>query len=176
MWRPLSLVRNLACMALEQHHGLSNNDYMAFSVRQRDKHTVEHFIYPTADAYITAATRAIETCFGGVVPKIFVATDNCAVMREFQTLQPTWNFVGECDLVKNSADHGFALTNMKEWSEEHTDQHYEKFMAELFGLAIAKHVVGVTYTNVSWWVLFMQGSLERLEFVDNHNLADLSNW
>ena len=174
MWRPLSLVRNSACMALEQQ-GL-NDDYMAFSVRRGDKHTVEHFIYPTADAYITAATRAIETRFGGVIPKIFVATDDCAVMREFRTLQPTWNFVGECDLVKNSADHGFALTDMKEWSEEYTDQHYEKFMAELFGLAIAKHVIGVTYTNVSWWVLFMRGSLEGLEFVDDHNLADLSNW
>ena len=79
-------------------------------------------------------------------------------------------------MVKNSADHGFALTDMKEWSEEHTNQHYEKFMAELFGLAIAKHVVGVTYTHVSWWVLFMRGSLEGLEFVDDHNLANLSNW
>ena len=176
MWRPLDMVRNSACGALEQHHGLTN-DYMALSVRRGDKHTVEHFDYPTADAYIIAAKRAIQSRFGGVVPHIFVATDDCSVMSEFRALQPTWNFVGQCDLAQNSADNGFALTDIKDWSEQDTDQHYEKFMTELFGLAIAKHVVGVTYTNVSWWVLFMRrANLDGMEFIDDDRGDAAMSW
>ena len=175
MWKPLPLVRNSACLALEQQ-GLSD-DYIAFSVRRGDKHSLEKCVYPPAEKYIAAAERAIETRFGGMVPKIFVATDDCAVMGELRTLQPTWNFVSQCDLVQNSADHGFVIAEMKDWSEYDTDKHYEKFMAELFGLAIAKYVVGVTYTNVAWWVLFMRrGNLNDIEFLDEHKASFLKMW
>jgi hypothetical protein len=166
MWRPLELVRNSACLALE-NHGLVD-EYLAFSVRRGDKHTVEKFDYPTASEYIKAAETSINIHFGGVQPKIFVATDDCTVMSELRGLKPDWTFVSQCDLEAHVADKGFALTDMKNWNTEMTDAHYAKFFAELYGLAAAKFVIGVAYTNVSWWVLFMRRArLDAILFLDH---------
>jgi len=173
-WRPLAMVRNAACSALEGQ-GL-RDDFLALSVRRGDKHTVEKFDYPTAESYVAAAEHAIATRFGGVRPKIFVATDDCSVMGELRTLRPEWNFVSQCDLTQNGNDNGFALSDMKDWSAQDMDQHYEKFMTELFGLAIAKYVVGVTYTNVSWWVLFMRrANIDETEYLDTDGSSP-RNW
>lgn len=164
-WRPFSMVRNTACMALEQH-GL-NDEFMAMSVRRGDKSSVEHFVYPTAEDYIVAAERAVPIHFNNIVPKIFVATDDCLVMGELRALKPDWTFVSQCDVIGNAADHGFALTDMKAWSELDMDRHYEKFFAELLGLSISKYFIGVAYTNVSWWVLFMRRARAgEMEFLD----------
>ena len=174
MWRPLMLVRNTACLALEKQ-GL-NDEFMAFSVRRGDKHELEKFDYPSADEYIAAAERNIPIHFGGVVPKIFVATDDCVVMGEFRSRRPAWTFVSQCDLPQNTDDRGFALADMKDWSTLDTDQHYEKFMTELFGLAISKYVVGVTYTNVSWWILFMRrANADGMEFIGKRSV-ETNNW
>ncbi len=175
VWRPLPFVRHAACSSLEQH-GLQD-DYLALSVRRGDKRFQEKFVYPTADEYMEAAERAIPHRFGGKVPKIFVATDDCSVMGEFRSLRPNWTFVSPCDRVQHAGDHGFVLAAMKDWSEQEMDRHYEKFMTELFGLAIAKHVIGVTYTNVSWWVFFMRGAdVGSMEFVDDRNIKGFLSW
>jgi hypothetical protein len=174
MWRPFSLVRNTACMALEQQ-GL-NDEFMAMSVRRGDKSSVEHFEYPTAEDYIVAAERAVPIHFNNIVPKIFVATDDCLVVGELRALKPDWTFVSQCDVIGNAADHGFALTDMKAWSELDMDRHYEKFFAELLGLSIAKYFIGVTYTNVSWWVLFMRRArAAEMEFLD-HKQSPAAFW
>jgi hypothetical protein len=166
MWRPLTLVRHSACLALE-NHGLSD-EYLAFSVRRGDKHTVEKFDYPSAADYIKAAEKAVQPHFGGVQPKIFVATDDCTVMSELRGIKSDWTFVSQCDLEEHEADKGFALKDMKNWDTEMTDAHYAKFFAELYGLAAAKFVIGVAYTNVSWWALFMRrAKLNTITFLDH---------
>jgi hypothetical protein len=175
LWRPKEFVRDNACLALE-NQGL-NNDYMAFSVRRGDKHELEHFNYPTADEYIAAAEKAIPLRFGGVLPKIFVATDDCVVMQEFRALRPTWTFVSQCDLEEHAADSGFAYADMKHWTADDMDRHYSKFMVELLGLSIAKFVMGIVYTNVSWWVLFMRrGVLNDIQFLDEKVPHSANNW
>ena len=175
MWRPKESLRDSACLALEQQ-GLST-DYMAFSVRRGDKHELEHFNYPKAEEYIAAAEKAIPERFGGVLPTIFVATDDCVVMGEFRALRPTWTFVSQCDLEKHAADSGFAYADMKHWTADDMDRHYSKFMVELLGLSIAKFVVGVTYTNVSWWVLFMRRGVQNdIQFLDEKQRNSANNW
>jgi hypothetical protein len=165
MWRLVPLVRNSACLALEQH-GL-HQDYMAFSVRRGDKEVLENFQSTGSEKYILAAEKVIPKHFGGVVPKIFVATDDCSVLSEFRALRQSWTFVSQCDLEQHAKDRGFEIANIKHWLATDADRHYEKFMVELLGMAIAKYVVGVTYTNVSWWVLFMRrGNVDGIRFVD----------
>lgn len=125
-------IRDLTCKGLEGH-GL-HEEFMTFSVRQGDKMKEEHFSYATMPQYIAAAEEAIPKYFGGKVPTIFVATDDCLVMREFRTLRPNWRFVSECDNIQNR-DHGFALVDMAQWSKEATDAHFLKFFVELYAMA-----------------------------------------
>jgi hypothetical protein len=79
-------------------------------------------------------------------------------MDEFRSLRPTWRFVSECDKqAQSAAGHaGFALADMKAWSQSDTDAHYAKFFVELYAMATAKYFIGVWYTNVSWWAQFMR--------------------
>ena len=93
-----------------------------------------------------------------LVPAIFVATDDCTVLKELREARPMWHFVSECDNLSNEAN-GFVFKDMKEWTEEQTDAHFHKFIAELIALASAKYFIGVSTTNVTYWVYFMR-SLE----------------
>jgi len=156
MWRFLPRFRQRACSGLETHLP-SSDEYMAMSVRRGDK-TTEGIIYLEMSMYIDEAQRAIGTIFDGRVPTIFVATDDCSALGELRSLRPSWTFVSECDFAtKDSSDlHGFALTDMKDWTMEQTDAHFEKFFVELLGLVSAKYFIGTSYTNVSWWVFFMR--------------------
>jgi len=159
MWRPLPQVRDRTCSKLEQLFNGSIQDYIAFSVRRGDKFELEHFEFATANQYITAAEKAIVNQFNGHVPIIFVATDDCSIMDEFHTLRPNWTFVSECSSDQKQID-GFRLTDMSQWTHDDTDTHFHKFFVELFAMAAAKYFIGVIYTNVTWWVLFMRSSSE----------------
>jgi len=156
MWRFLPRFRQRACSGLETHLP-SSDEYMAMSVRRGDK-TTEGIIYLEMSMYIDEAQKAIGTIFDGRVPTIFVATDDCSALGELRSLRPSWIFVSECDITtKDSSDlHGFTLRDMKDWTMEQTDAHYEKFFVELLGLVSAKYFIGTAYTNVSWWVFFMR--------------------
>ena len=146
-------IRDLTCRGLEGH-GL-HEEFITFSVRQGDKMKEEHFSYATMPQYIAAAEEAIPKYFGGKVPSIFVATDDCLVMKEFRSLRPTWRWVSECDNIQNR-EHGFALVDMKDWTKKQTDDHFHKFFIELYAMATSKYFVGVIYTNVTWWAFFMR--------------------
>eukprot|EP00543_Licmophora_paradoxa_P013530 CAMPEP_0202466536 /NCGR_PEP_ID=MMETSP1360-20130828/69095_1 /ASSEMBLY_ACC=CAM_ASM_000848 /TAXON_ID=515479 /ORGANISM="Licmophora paradoxa, Strain CCMP2313" /LENGTH=153 /DNA_ID=CAMNT_0049090707 /DNA_START=135 /DNA_END=593 /DNA_ORIENTATION=+ len=150
IWRPHAPLREKVCGKLENHD--LTEDYIAFSVRRGDKKELEHFEYQDLQDYIVRAEEEITAVFNGTVPKIFVATDDCTVMPEFQKLRPTWTFVSQCD---NNDDTGFALYDVMDWTIEQTDAHFEKFMIELYGLAMGRVFIGVSYTNVAWWVYFM---------------------
>lgn len=115
MWRLLPDVRDRACAALEMH-GIEE-EYLAFSVRRGDKDT-EGFEFTKSDDYIAAADVARVKYFDGKMPRIFVATDDCAVMDEFRQLRPDWTFVSECD--HNNGHSGFVLADMKNWTLEQT--------------------------------------------------------
>jgi hypothetical protein len=144
-------VRDSACNHLASQ-GL-DDEYMALSVRRGDKVT-ETSILETVDPYIQLAEKGIQSHFGGVPPTMFVATDDCSVMDEFRAARPQWTFVSECDNA--SEENGFVFKEMKLWNEEQTDAHYQKFIAELIGMASAKYWIGVASTNVSYWVYFMR--------------------
>ncbi|KAL7530928.1 hypothetical protein ACHAXR_003755, partial [Thalassiosira sp. AJA248-18] len=151
MFRIKPNVREHACHRLASQ-GL-DKEYIALSIRRGDKET-EMEILHTVDPYIKEAEAAIKSHFGGEVPTFFVATDDCAVMQEFREYRPEWNFVSECDNA--TEENGFVFKEMKFWNEEQTDAHFNKFIAEMIGMASAKFWIGVPTTNVSFWVYFMR--------------------
>lgn len=150
-FRILPQFRELSCSRLSAH-GL-NDEYIALSVRRGDK-ALEYGIEESLQPYIEKAEIAINTHFDGVAPKFFVASDDCSVMQELRDLRPDWDIVGECDNA--TEDNGFVITDMKTWTEEQTDRHYEKFITEMIAMASAKYWIGVSTTNVSFWIYFMR--------------------
>mmetsp|Transcript_7354 Transcript_7354/g.10551 ORF Transcript_7354/g.10551 Transcript_7354/m.10551 type:complete len:206 (-) Transcript_7354:95-712(-) len=176
-WRPLPSVRHNSCKSLE-NMGLQE-EFMAWSIRRGDK-TIEGFNFAPLTPYFEASRRAINNpeIFNRVVPKIFVATDDCAVMEEIREMEPSWTFISECDNIAKHEGGGFVLGDMTNWDIATTDEHYRKFFVELFGLATAKYYVGVHYTNVAWWAYFMRASNWSFELVD-HELSThdiIKNW
>mmetsp|Transcript_297 Transcript_297/g.422 ORF Transcript_297/g.422 Transcript_297/m.422 type:complete len:423 (-) Transcript_297:93-1361(-) len=161
MWRPKANVRKTACEGLEKF-GLSQ-EFMVFSVRRGDK-TEENMSFATTEQYVERAQIAIQEQFQGAVPLIFVATDSCEVMEELRALRPAWTFVGECDKMEHQ-EHGFALTDVPNWTEQQAEAHYMKFFTELFAMASAKVFIGVWYTNVSWWAFFMRQNGDLSSFI-----------
>jgi len=150
-FRILPHFRELSCSRLSAH-GL-NDEYIALSVRRGDK-ALEYTIEESLQPYIEKAEIAINTHFDGMAPTFFVASDDCSVMQELRDLRPDWNIVGECDNA--TEDNGFVITDMKMWTEEQTDRHYEKFITEMIAMASAKYWIGVSTTNVSFWIYFMR--------------------
>lgn len=144
--------RDGACDRLAAHPDL-NNEYIALSIRRGDK-VIEHELVATVDPYLEKAEKAIQSHFGGRVPTFFVATDDCTVMEEFREARPDWKFVSECDDV--SEVNGFVFGDMKYWTPEQTDAHFSKFITEMIAMASAKYWIGVSTTNVSFWIYFMR--------------------
>mmetsp|Transcript_26394 Transcript_26394/g.39025 ORF Transcript_26394/g.39025 Transcript_26394/m.39025 type:complete len:417 (+) Transcript_26394:75-1325(+) len=169
-FRILPQLRYLACSRLRAQ-GLED-EYMTLSVRRGDK-VLEFELELSLMPYIEKAEIAIQTHFGGAPPTIFVASDDCSVMQEFRELRPNWRFVGECDNA--TEDNGFVIADMKMWTAEQTDRHYQKFVSEMIAMASAKYFIGVSTTNVTYWVYFMRHSNARddtFALVDaNDNLA-----
>ena len=161
MWRPLPSVREQTCKRFYQL--LGRQDFLAMSVRRGDK-TTENFDFVSMETYILAAEAAIRDKFENIPPVIFVATDDCTVLPTLRSSRPTWRFLSECD---NSHQEGFDLRDMAKWGETEYDEHYGKFFSELFAMAASKYWIGVTYTNVSWFVFFMRGGkMENFELLD----------
>ena len=151
LFRILPEMRNIACSRLSAT-GLQD-EYIAMSVRRGDK-ALEFEIESSLQPYVDKAEIAIRTHFGGVTPTIFVASDDCSVMQELREFRPNWTFVGECDHA--TEDNGFVIADMKTWSLEQTDRHYEKFITEMIAMASAKYFIGVSTTNVSYWIYYMR--------------------
>lgn len=170
MWRLLPDRRDSACSRLSSH-GIRDK-YLAMSVRRGDKKIEFEGMSEkiTMQLYVDQAEKAIETHFGWRVPTIFVATDDCSALGELRDIRPQWTFVSECDREADGADDGFVLGDMKHWTLEQTDAHYDKFFAELIGMAEAEYWIGVSFTNVSMWVYFMRNYWKGDDswvFVDN---------
>lgn len=151
LFRILPRLRNTACSRLSAH-GLQE-EYMVMSVRRGDK-ALEYEIESSLQPYIDQAEIGVQTHFDGIVPTIFVASDDCSVMKELRELRPEWKFVGECDNASEAS--GFVIAEMKKWTLAETDSHYEKFITEMIAMASAKYFIGVSTTNVSLWVYFMR--------------------
>jgi len=77
-------------------------------------------------------------------------------MAELREARPMWHFVSECDHLSNEDINGFVFKEMKDWTDEQTDAHYHKFITELIAMASAKYFIGVSTTNVTYWVYFMR--------------------
>jgi len=151
LFRILPRMRDIACSRLS-NYGL-DEEYLALSIRRGDKE-LEVELVSSLQPYIDEAEVAIKTHFGGKVPKIFVASDDCSVMDDIRKVRPGWEFVGECDNA--TEQNGFILKSARHWTEEQTDKHYEKFVTEMIAMASAKYFVGVSTTNVSFWIYFMR--------------------
>ena len=156
MWRLLPSYRESTCKSLTDYD--MGVEFMAFSVRRGDKDT-EKFEFTPLSEYIKAAEDEKRT-FGGMVPKIFVATDDCRVMQEFRDLRPDWVFVSECDKEQQEGQDvttaGFVLRDVHKWDKSTEDAHFRKFFVEIYALVTSKVFVGVSYTNVAWWVFFLR--------------------
>ena len=113
MWRLLPQVRNDSCTSIEWH-SLDNDEYLVFSVRRG-----EALEFTKTQDYIDAVEEACAKHYGGKMPKIFVATDDCAVMGELREKRPDWVFTSECDR-SNGHNQGFMLTDMRQWTLEET--------------------------------------------------------
>ncbi len=158
-------VQSTACSKLNDMN--LNEEYIALSIRRDDKY-LEYEVEKSLQPYIDKAEIAIQKLFGGKVPTIFVASDDCSVMSEIRGLRPKWKFVGTCDDA--SEENGFVLTSMLNWTEQQTDRHYTKFITEMIALASAKYFIGVSTTNVAFWVYFMRHMSAKDEtwvFVDS---------
>jgi len=158
MWRLIPKVRKDTCNSLDQYN--LGDEYMSFSVRRGDK-TLEKFAYTELSEYITEAENNLyrypNYMKNLVVPKIFVATDDCTVLPEFRKMRPDWTFLSECDKEKKSdVDTGFALSDVHNWGRDEQAAHFGKFFVEIYALTGAKVFIGVAYTNVSWWVYFLR--------------------
>jgi hypothetical protein len=155
MWRLLPLYRESTCKSLLDYD-LGGVEFMAFSVRRGDK-GMEGFVFTPLSEYIEAAEDQKKE-FGGIVPKIFVATDDCRVMNEFRDLRPDWVFVSECDKDQKQQQSitGFVLGEVHQWDKDTEDAHFRKFFVEIYALVISKVYVGVGYTNVAWWIFFLR--------------------
>lgn len=158
-------VRNTACTVLNDM-GL-NEEYIALSIRRGDKY-LEHEIEKSLQPYLDRAENAIQKHFGGKVPTIFVASDDCSVMSEIREMKPTWKFVGACD---DASEDGFVLKSVSQWTIQQTDRHFTKFITEMIAMASAKYFIGVSTTNVAFWVYFMRhmsADDDTWEFVDDN--------
>ena len=153
MIRLLPERREESCRRLDHEHGLKG-EYIAMSVRRGDK-AVEFELVSSMQPYVDKAELAIETHFGGIPPKIFVATDDCEAFDEIRQLRPDWTFVSECQM-QTGENHGFVIGEMEKWTLEETDAHYSKFFTELIAMASAKYFIGTPTTNVSIFVYFMR--------------------
>jgi len=158
IWRPTSKLRDLTCTKLEDY--IKGEDYIVLSMREGDK-TTEGFKFAKMEQYIEQVEEVVPIHFNGKVPLIFVATDSCDPLQKLREMKPEWRIVSECDRVEQ---HGYVLADQLKWTQAQLDEHYEKFFVELFAMAGAKIWIGVTYTNVSWWVYFMREKTEEKTF------------
>ena len=142
--------RTEACSRLKQH-GLDEK-FIAMSVRGGDK-AIEYELESSMQPYIDEAEKAIKSHFNGRAPTVFVASDDCSVMKDLRDLRRHWNFVSECDKMDS---HGFFISEIKHWTLQETDDHYNKFLTELIAMASATYWIGVATTNVSLFVYFMR--------------------
>jgi len=177
LWRPLPEYRQASCRSMNSTHGLIPGEYMAFSIRRGDK-TIEDFEYTDLKDYITEAEKQLPKFSS--TPKIFVATDDCSVLDTFREMRPEWNFVSECDVQKISAGRGgFNLTEVADWSADAEKAHYVKFFTEIYALTLSKVFIGVSYTNLAWWIFFMRPfrhSFILLDKPEGQGIEDLINW
>merc|ERR1711957_842166 len=164
LFRILPKVRAISCSRLSKYS--LQDEYIALSIRRGDKVT-ESDLSPL-QPYIDGVEEAIQTHFEGRVPSMFVASDDCSVMNDLRMLRPQWLFVGECD--DQSEDNGFTISDVRDWSLEQTDNHFHKFITEMIAMASAKYFIGVSTTNVSFWIYFMRhmdATDDTFKFVDS---------
>lgn len=138
-WQLRPHYREMTCQSLlADHHDLLQKDYIAFSVRRGDKY-LEGFSYPSMEEYVVAADPIV---LDGKDKLVYVATDDCSVMKELRTLRPSWTFESQCDLIAGGGDDenhkGFALSEMVKMKSEDQEEHYRKFFVEIYAMALSK--------------------------------------
>jgi hypothetical protein len=102
-------------------------------------------------------------------------------MASFREMRPSWRFVSECDAEQKSQHvAGFALDDVKNWGNDAQNSHFKKFFVEMYAMATSKVLIGVSYTNVSWWVYFLRPFRHSFILLDKaegtSDLEALSVW
>jgi len=180
MWHLRPSYKNETCSALKEHGIVSpyTGNYIAYSVRRGDKNT-EGFTFPKMMEYIRETEQVLPGLFPNVtdpVPTIFVATDDCSVMKRLRELRPKWNFESQCytppPIAANATEekgadtqHGYRIKDVPGWSYQQREQHFKKFFVELYALSLAKVYIGVAYTNVAWFSYFMRPKMDKGTFI-----------
>mmetsp|Transcript_29765 Transcript_29765/g.45117 ORF Transcript_29765/g.45117 Transcript_29765/m.45117 type:complete len:385 (+) Transcript_29765:144-1298(+) len=145
LWRPLPEYRQSACHAMSDNHGLSPGDYLAFSIRHSTNIPLEQYVS--------------EAELQPLVSKIFVVTDDCRDLTTLRQMKPEWTFVSECDVnpVRRQRNLEGGGEEVEEaWSESEERAHYIQLFTEMYAMAFSKVYIGVSTTNISWWVYFLR--------------------
>jgi len=170
MWHLRPYYRNETCHSLREHNILPyQGDFIAYSVRRGDKDT-EGFKFPKMREYIHETERVLPGMYPNVtdpIPNIFVATDDCSVMKRLQELKPTWNFQSQCYNATEEDDiqDGYDIKHIPDWSYQQREAHFKKFFVELYALSLSKVYIGVAYTNVAWFSYFLRPKMDKTMFI-----------
>lgn len=100
-------------------------------------------------------------------------------MEQLRKRRPKWEFVSECDKIE-AGSKWLDIAVIKDWTVGDTDAHVQKFLTELYALAIGKYYIGTPYSAISWLVYFMR-SQERDTFelvykTGEMNLENIHYW
>lgn len=157
IWRPTPKLRDGTCTKLQDY--IQGEEYIALSINKCYETAVgDEYV---ADDYIRKVDEIVQVHFGGVDPIIFVATDACESVQRIRKKRPEFRIVSKCDgAVQNEYD----LKNTLKWTQEEVDEYYEKFFVELFAMAGAKVLIGVSCTNLLWFSYFMREETEDKTF------------
>eukprot|EP00548_Thalassiothrix_antarctica_P018540 CAMPEP_0194185106 /NCGR_PEP_ID=MMETSP0154-20130528/41064_1 /TAXON_ID=1049557 /ORGANISM="Thalassiothrix antarctica, Strain L6-D1" /LENGTH=392 /DNA_ID=CAMNT_0038903183 /DNA_START=18 /DNA_END=1196 /DNA_ORIENTATION=- len=160
IWRPIPKLRDDTCTKLQDH--IKGEEYLAISINKCYDTTGEYderyqyFI----DDYVQKIDEIVQLHFGGINPLIFAATDSCEYVEKIRERRSDFRIISECD--RNS--HDYTRRYQTEWTREEIEQNYEKYFVELFAMAGAKVLIGVSCTNISWFAYFMREKTEHKTF------------
>mmetsp|Transcript_781 Transcript_781/g.947 ORF Transcript_781/g.947 Transcript_781/m.947 type:complete len:394 (-) Transcript_781:12-1193(-) len=163
MWHLLPLYRENVCITLKDEE-IFDTDYIALSIRRGDLSKKLESV-KTMGEYIRETERVLPLIFDkGQTPKIFVATDDCAMVDILRKHRPHWTIKSQCDQL-NIMQKGYSKDELKALTKEQRDEHFRKFFVELYALAFSKVFIGVSHTNVAWFAYMMRPNVDRSTFI-----------
>lgn len=103
--------------------------------------------------------------------KIFVASDTYSAIDELRNLRPNLDLYS----YLNESDKGFFMWEVKNWSDEYTENHIIKFIKELIILSKTKETMSDINSNVFALTLFMR-DFDPETIIFDKNIHPTFNW
>lgn len=156
IWRMRPEIQTEVCHAIRNLN--LPGRYLSILVRRGDKMTLEHVQNVPLEHYNATLSGA---SLGGLITDVFVATDDCRVLKELEARFPMWSFASLCHV---DAMDGWDIRNVTGFD---LHSHFIKFVAEMVVMAAATTVVVDLRSNVGHWVYYMRPVTDSpLAFID----------